>query len=130
MHLLVANPTAQSGKNVDRIERARALLHDAGVEHDFLATAPAGETVSLVAAALRRALDAGVLRAFGEDGELACQDLFFDSAGWGLSPRVLAQRNEDRRFIEEVPFLRDVWRDQLVYAGALVKSFMTSVIED
>src|SRR3954467_9010485 len=52
MHLLVGNPTAQSGKNAERIERARSLLDKAGVTHDFLATAPHGQTVGLVAQAL------------------------------------------------------------------------------
>src|SRR5438270_4842250 len=51
-HLLVGNPTAQSGKNAARIAEARRLLDAAGVTHDFLATAPAGATVRLVADAL------------------------------------------------------------------------------
>lgn len=198
--VLVANPTAQSGKNADRIERARAFLEEAGVPHDLLATLPAGGTVGAVAQALRadgfgtviymggdgtfaevakgilrsgRAgevrlamlptgtandqgksfgldadegaleknvrviaegretrLDVGHVRALDERGGLVREDHFFDSAGWGISPRVLQLRNEDRRAIEAIPLVREVWRDQLVYAGALLRTFLESYLED
>jgi diacylglycerol kinase family enzyme len=198
MHLLVANPTAQSGKNAERIERARALLHDAGVQHEFLATAPHGATVGLVAKALdvqkyncaiymggdgtfaevakgilqsgrdvplamlptgtandqgksfglysdeeslprnvaviaagaTCALDVGRMRALDDGGRVVREDRFFDSAGWGISPRVLKLRNEDRKAVESVPVLRDLWRDQLVYAGALLRTFIASYVDD
>ena len=51
-HLLVANPTAQSGKNMARIERARQLLREAGIRSELLPTAPGGATVGLVREAL------------------------------------------------------------------------------
>jgi diacylglycerol kinase family enzyme len=199
-HLLIGNPTAQSGKNAARIAQARTLLDAAGVPHDFAATAPAGGTVEIVRRALdegafqvaiymggdgtfaevakgilasaraaevrlamlptgtandqgksfglasdeeslprnveviargREAeLDVGRLRAVDAGGALVRQDLFFDSAGWGISPRVLALRNEDRRAIADVPILRDLYRDQLVYAGALLRTFLASYIDD
>jgi diacylglycerol kinase family enzyme len=199
-HLLVANPTAQSGKNAARIAEARALLDQRGVPHDFVSTQPAGGTVAVVRDALdagghhtaiymggdgtfaevakgilasRRAgevrlgmlptgtandqgksfgleseesalernveviaagsetqLDVGRLRALDENGALVREDLFFDSAGWGISPRVLQLRNEDRRAISEIPLVREVYRDQLVYAGALLRTFLESYLED
>jgi diacylglycerol kinase family enzyme len=199
-HLLVANPTAQSGKNAARIERARALLDENGVAHELVATAPAGGTVAVVRDALdggtfdtaiymggdgtfaevakgilasKRAgevrlamlptgtandqgksygldsseeslarnvqviaedrearLDVGRLRALDADGAVVREDLFFDSAGWGISPRVLQLRNEDRKFIGGIPIVREVYRDQLVYAGALLRTFLESYIED
>jgi diacylglycerol kinase family enzyme len=58
------------------------------------------------------------------------EDLFFDSAGWGISPRVLQLRNEDRKSIAQIPVVRDVWRDQLVYAGALLRTFVGSYVDD
>jgi diacylglycerol kinase family enzyme len=198
--LLVGNPTAQSGKNAERIEAARRLLAEGGLTHDFLATAPAGVTVGQVAGALRDAryhtaiymggdgtfaevakgiiasgraedvrlamlptgtandqgksfglssdeselarnveviaagretrLDAGRLQGFDDSGACVADDLFFDSAGWGISPRVLAVRNEDRKLIAGVPVLRDLWRDQLVYAGALFRTFLASYVDD
>jgi diacylglycerol kinase family enzyme len=198
MHLLVGNPTAQSGKNAARITRARQLLAAAGVAHDFLATAPAGATVKLVADKLRDGsftsavymggdgtfaevakgilssgrdvalamlptgtandqgksfglgageadlernvrviaagkkarLDVGKLFALDAAGNTVDEDWFFDSAGWGISPRVLALRNEDRKAIGAIPVVRDVWRDQLVYAGALLRTFLGSYVDD
>jgi diacylglycerol kinase family enzyme len=66
-HLLVGNPTAQSGKNQERIDRALSLLADAGVSAELLPTLPGGRTV----AAVREALDRGryrVVIAMGGDG--------------------------------------------------------------
>src|SRR5436853_297196 len=77
--LLVANPTAQSGRNQERIPGA-----------------------PIASAA------------------------FFDSAGWGISARVLARRNRDRERVESHQHLREIYRDELVYAGALLKTFLES----
>ena len=200
-HLLVGNPTAQSGKNAARIAEATRLLDAAGVAHRFLATAPAGGTVQLVADALaadraldttiymggdgtfaevakgilasgraaevrlgmlptgtandqgksfglgagepdlprnvrviveghEARLDAGHLVARDHAGAVVRDDWFFDSAGWGISPRVLSLRNEDRKLIGAIPVVRDVWRDQLVYAGALLRTFLGSYVDD
>src|SRR5262245_26484994 len=54
-YLLVANPSAQSGRNAARIERALQLLEAAGIPAAVLATQPEGRTIGLV----REALDAG-----------------------------------------------------------------------
>jgi len=200
-HLLVGNPTAQSGKNAARIAEATRLLDGSGVAHRFLATAPAGGTVRLVADALaadaaidtaiymggdgtfaevakaillsgraadvrlamlptgtandqgksfgldagevdlprnirviaaghEARLDAGHLVARDHAGAVVRDDWFFDSAGWGISPRVLSLRNEDRKLIGGIPLVRDVWRDQLVYAGALLRTFLGSYVDD
>jgi diacylglycerol kinase family enzyme len=75
-------------------------------------------------------LDAGRLRGFDDAGATVVDDWFFDSAGWGISPRVLALRNEDRKAIAAIPLLRDLWRDQLVYAGALLRTFLASYVDD
>src|SRR3954470_2081344 len=66
-HLLVGNPTAQSGKNRERIDRALALMTEAGFATDFLATLPEGKTIE----AVRSALEASAYRvviAMGGDG--------------------------------------------------------------
>lgn len=72
--LLVANPTAQSGKAMARIARAREGLGARGLEVAFLATEPAGRTVDM----LTRRLDdeaAGarvdLVVAMGGDGTFA-----------------------------------------------------------
>ena len=196
-HLLVGNPTAQSGKNKDRIDRALGLLREAGIDAELLPTLPKGGTVRAVREALEaddrievviamggdgtfrevaaglmtsRArdrvalgmlptgtandqgksfgleatpealdrnvrvireghetrLDAGVFRS-GASGE---PDYFFDSAGWGLSARVLAQRNKDRALVETLGPLKELYRDHAVYAGAFLKTFLESYVID
>ena len=198
-HLLVANPTAQSGKNAARIAEAEALLLARGVETRLRPTLPAGATVDAVRDALRgdaslrtviamggdgsfrevgsglldsgRAseialamlptgtandqghsfglssdpdelernvdvivsahetrLDAGRYVAEDERGAPVLATWFFDSAGWGLSARVLAERNKDRAAVEHVPIVREIYRDKLVYAGALVRVFLESYV--
>ncbi len=197
--LLVGNPSAQSGRNADRIARARTLLDDQGLLHDFLPTLPGGRTIPAVRDALGN-LEVTTVVAMGGDGTFAevakglfasgrtgdvrfgmlptgtandqgksfgleahvdalarnvlvlregyetkldvgsiraitgrdvvREDLFFDSAGWGISPRVLAVRNEDRRQIEAIPIVREVFRDHAVYAGALFKTFLASYVQD
>ncbi len=86
--------------------------------------------VEVIAAGRETRLDVGRLRALKDDGSLVREDLFFDSAGWGISPRVLALRNEDRKAIADIPVVRDLWRDQLVYAGALLRTFLQSYVDD
>jgi diacylglycerol kinase family enzyme len=196
-HLLVGNPTAQSGKNQERIDRALALMKAAGMSADLLPTLPGGKTVG----AVRDALDGGsyaVVIAMGGDGTFrevgaglytstrrddvalamlptgtandqgksfgleslaeslernvdvirgahetrldvgvyrsggagAAPDYFFDSAGWGLSARVLAQRNKDRAVVETLGPLKEIYRDHAVYAGAFVKTFLESYVID
>lgn len=196
-HLLVGNPTAQSGANRARIERARTLLKQAGVACDFLPTQPEGKTVDLVRRAIEagpyttviaqggdgtfRDVGAGILtsqrpdvslamlptgtandqgKSFGlHAGEDALADnvrviaegretrldagwvtahrggesdssraCFFDSAGWGISARILAARNSDRRIVEQLKPLKKIYRDQLVYAGAALRVFLESYV--
>jgi diacylglycerol kinase family enzyme len=74
-------------------------------------------------------LDAGMMRATAADGAVT-EVAFFDSAGWGISARVLAARNADRKAVEAVEILRDVYRDQLVYAGAALRTFLESYVAD
>lgn len=198
-YLLVGNPSAQSGRNAERIEQARALLSSAGLRHELLATLPGGGTVGAVRDALgdpalttviamggdgtfaevakgliasgrtevvrmgmlptgtandqgksfglaatpealadnirvlreghETRLDVGAITAL-DGARVVRQDYFFDSAGIGISPRVLALRNEDRREIEQIPVVREVLRDNLVYAGALFKTFVASYVQD
>jgi len=194
-HLLVGNPTAQSGKNAERIHRAVRGLAAGGVTCDVLATLPGGATIPAVAERLRagvyrcvvamggdgtfREVASGLLdsgraedvamgmlptgtandqgRSFGlEAGDAALDDnlrvvigghetrldagrlhangrpaWFFDSAGWGISARVLRARNEDRAIVDEqAPILKALYRDHLVYAGALVRVFLESYVVD
>ena len=84
--------------------------------------------VRVIAAGKETRLDAGDLRAFDGRGVCVARAFFFDSAGWGLSARVLADRNRDRQAVEKIPGLRHVYRDQAVYAGALLKNLAESYV--
>jgi diacylglycerol kinase family enzyme len=52
--------------------------------------------------------------------------VFFDSFGVGFQAEVLRLRNEDRKTVGHIPIVRDVYRDQAVYAGALLSSWVKS----
>lgn len=191
-HLLVGNPTAQSGKNQTRIDQVRAFFKAKRVACDFLPTEPEGKTPFSVAQVIEandyacvitmggdgtfREVASGILDSTKKDAValgmiptgtandqgrsfgLLAGDLernlevilagketrldagkieipaansvqtawFFDSAGWGISARVLRERNMEREVISRIPVLRDVYRDQLVYAGVLLRVFLDS----
>ena len=196
MHLLVGNPTAQSGKNAERIAHARSLLEKGGAEVELFSTLPGGATipklaellspkkhdvvvymggdgtfrevgsaliesgqadhiafgmlptgtandqgksfglearaesldrnVAVILAKRETRLDAGKIHAFGDADSTGKRAYFFDSAGWGLSARVLALRNEDRKLVEGLGPIKEIYRDELVYAGAFLKTFLDS----
>ena len=194
--LLVANPTAQSGKNLARIEKARGLFAERGIDCELLSTLPHGRTIGAVAKAIGagsprvviamggdgtfREVAAGILdsgasgeitmgmlptgtandqgRSFGleatpaslarnveviaearttqlDAGKITPLDVpgagpswFFDSLGWGISARVLAERNRDREVVEGLGPIKEIYRDHAVYAGALLKVFLESYV--
>lgn len=68
--LLVANPTARSGKARRAIERAKEYLGRAGLHPEFFSTQPNGETVELLAQRLE-AGDAARVVYLGGDGTFA-----------------------------------------------------------
>ncbi|MFO0738817.1 MAG: diacylglycerol kinase family protein [Labilithrix sp.] len=195
-HLLVGNPTAQSGKNQERIDRVLDLLAAAKLDAKLLPTLPNGGTVKAVRDALEADPGILVVIAMGGDGTFrevaaglctstarervalgmmptgtandqgksfgleataealernveviaaghetrldigvyragdAPADYFFDSCGWGLSARVLAQRNKDRATVEALGPLKELYRDHAVYAGAFLKTFLESYVVD
>ena len=198
--LLVANAAAQSGRNAERIARARELLDRAGLAHHFLPTEPEGRTSAAVCDALEtkrysraiamggdgtisdvargllasglaseialgilptgtandvghsfglessaQALERNVeviraghetgfdvsrLTAMDEEGRELRTELFVDSAGWGLGPKALRMRNEERRLVESIPVVRHLYRDHLVYASAALKAFAESYLSE
>jgi diacylglycerol kinase family enzyme len=196
--LLVGNPTAQSGKNKERIDAAAAFFQERGERVELFSTLPAGATVdaltarldasahevvvamggdgtfrevgagilaskrreqialgmlptgtandqgrsfgldaspaalarnvAVVAARKETRIDAGHLTTFDAKGAVLSRGVFFDSAGFGLGARVLAVRNEDRKLVEQLGPIKELYRDQLVYAGALLRTFMESYV--
>jgi diacylglycerol kinase family enzyme len=57
-------------------------------------------------------------------------DLFFDSFSIGLGASALATRNRDRTRVKRIPGLGAIYRDQLVYVGALVQRLAESYVVD
>lgn len=100
--------------------------NDQGRSFGLQADADAGaleRNVSVIRAAHETRLDVGVYRAEGES-----ETYFFDSCGWGLSARVLSQRNKDRALVEQWGPLKELYRDHAVYAGAFLKTFLESYV--
>jgi diacylglycerol kinase family enzyme len=197
--VLVANPTAQSGRAGDWIRRARAHLDDAGVAHRFIATEPAGATIdsvrhaidddgarvvismggdgtfaevakgilhsgspasvamgmiptgtandqgksfgldagpgaiernaSVIAAGITIPVDVGRITIEHEDGPPQ-RDLFFDSFSIGFGAAALITRNRDRDWIGNIPGLGLVYRNHMVYVGAVVQRLLESYVVD
>jgi diacylglycerol kinase family enzyme len=73
-------------------------------------------------------LDVGEVQVLDDAGAVLHDELFFDSVGFGFQAEVLHQRNEDRSAVQQVPLLRDVYRDHAVYAGALLDAYVRSFV--
>jgi diacylglycerol kinase family enzyme len=58
------------------------------------------------------------------------RDLFFDSFSIGLGAASLATRNRDRERVGRIPGLGTIYRDQLVYIGAVAQRFFESYLVD
>jgi diacylglycerol kinase family enzyme len=198
--ILVANPTARTGKAEQAIDRALTGLAHAGLDPEFFPTLPEGRTVAGLAERLEREdvarvvylggdgtfaesakaiilarerfgvdvplgmlpmgtandqgrsfgisagpraleqniativngceqwLDVGRIEALADDGEVLRSDLWFDNCGFGLSARILAQRNRDRDRVAKVPLVKQLYRDKLVYAGAAFSQMFKSMV--
>ncbi len=76
-------------------------------------------------------LDVGRLARLNHHGEVLDETLFFDSCGWGLQSDILALRNRQREVVSELPLVRELYRDQVVYFSAsmakLVESYVNPV---
>ena len=85
--------------------------------------------LDVIAAGALCALDGGVIDRIGPDGAPTHTTWFFDSCGFGLQPDVLLTRNRDREIVKKIPLLRELYRDQLVYAGAGAKEYLRTWLE-
>ncbi|MEZ4366429.1 MAG: diacylglycerol kinase family protein [Kofleriaceae bacterium] len=64
------------------------------------------------------------------EDRLVARDQFFDSFSIGLSGATLAARNRDRALVRRLPLVGRVYRDQLVYAGALARRLAATYVTD
>ena len=85
--------------------------------------------VAVIAAGVTVGCDVGVLDVERDRRELH-HDLFFDSFSVGLGAASLETRNRDRELVGKIPGLGAVYRDQLVYAGAVLRRFAESYVVD
>ncbi len=84
--------------------------------------------IKTIAKGCEQWMDVGRIEAFDDDDEVLRSDLWFDNCGFGLSARILAQRNRDRERVAKLPLVNQLYRDKLVYAGAAVSQMVRSVV--
>ena len=86
--------------------------------------------VATIAAGRVAAIDAGRIEVATRDDRVLHRDLFFDSASVGFGAAALIARNLDRDTVGRIPLLGLVYRDMLVYAGAVARKFLESYVSD
>jgi diacylglycerol kinase family enzyme len=86
--------------------------------------------VRVITAGRETRLDVGNLHMMSGTGETVARATFVDSVGWGIGARVIARRNLDRRWLEGKGRLGAIYRDQLVYAGAVLRTVVASRGDD
>jgi diacylglycerol kinase family enzyme len=87
------------------------------------------ENVDIVLSGHVRRIDGARVQMLDDADQVQREDLFFDSAGFGMHPSILMGRNRDREWVAKVPLLGSVYRDQAVYVGAAVREALRSYTE-
>ena len=82
--------------------------------------------LDVIEAGFVQLIDVGRVERLDPSGAVTSEALFFDSVGWGFQSDVLRVRNRDRLRVAKVPLLRDLYRDQAVYAGAALNRYLSS----
>lgn len=82
--------------------------------------------VRTIARGRRALLDVGRLQHLGVRNEVLKTDWFFDSMSVGWGAQIVKIANRDRATVAPIPLLGDIYRDQLVYAGASLQQFLAS----
>jgi diacylglycerol kinase family enzyme len=87
------------------------------------------ENLDTIQAGFIKHLDVGRIERLGADDSVLEWTWFFDSAGFGMQSEVLVQRNRDRGIVGTIPLLREFYRDQAVYAGAMLSRLIAGYLE-
>ncbi|MDI1428470.1 diacylglycerol/lipid kinase family protein [Polyangium sorediatum] len=82
--------------------------------------------VRVLAAGRETRLDAGKLHAMDGAGRTVARATFFDSVGFGIGAAVIAARNVDRDRARRLGKAFALYRDEFVYAGALIRTLVAS----
>ncbi|HUT76674.1 MAG TPA: diacylglycerol kinase family protein [Polyangia bacterium] len=104
MGLLPAGTANDQGKSFGLSSRPQSLERNIGI----------------IAAGHTTRLDVGEVTALADNGMVLRRDLFFDSAGWGLSASILQFRNRELEIVRSIPIWRNMYRDHMVYIRAAV----------
>lgn len=86
------------------------------------------DNVRVIAGGETTRMDVGRIERLDEADRVTHSDLFFDSASVGFGAAVLRTRNQDREAVERVPLIREIYQHQLVYAGAVLKQMLESIV--
>lgn len=85
--------------------------------------------VNVIANGAVTAIDAGRIEVRADERVLH-RDLFFDSASVGFGADALVARNHDRELVGRIPLVGKVYRDMLMYAGAVARKFAETYVRD
>ncbi len=85
--------------------------------------------VEVIAAGVTVGCDVGRL-VVERGAKVVHDDMFFDSFSVGLGAASLQTRNRDRERVGLIPGLGALYRDQLVYAGAILQRLVESYVVD
>jgi diacylglycerol kinase family enzyme len=88
------------------------------------------DNVRVIAQGKVVAIDVGRIEVLDRADRLIARDRFFDSASVGFSASALATRNRDREVVGRIPGLGMLYRDHLVYAGAIARRLLESYVAD
>lgn len=130
--VLLGNPAgaASTGQGVKMGMLPSGTANDQGKSFGIGASESALEAnLDIIEADHAIAMDVGRVDRLDDSDRADRTELFFDNVGWGLQSDILSQRNRDREVVSQIPLLRDVYRDQAVYAGAAVGKMLGSYLE-
>jgi len=88
------------------------------------------ENIAVIAAGVTINLDVGRVQRLDEADQVTDSDLFFDSMSIGLGAAVLATRNRDRETVASIPLVRSIYRDKMVYFGAMLQNLAASYFDN
>lgn len=83
-----------------------------------------------IAAGVTAPMDGAYVTAWDPDGAALPGAWAFDSVGFGFGAQALRYRFEDKADVEQMPLWRAIYRDELVYLGAVVRALVDASFDD
>ncbi|MEB3829393.1 diacylglycerol/lipid kinase family protein [Phormidium sp. CCY1219] len=88
------------------------------------------ENVRAIAEGKTMLLDAGRLQHLDEENRAIKTDWFVDSLSFGWDAEIVEKSNRDRATVSSIPFLSEIYRDQLIYVGASIQHSIATLYRD